>query len=150
MQEYLAWAFELSGAPQDADELQRLRYCLHFPCRSPTHTYRSAFLSNLAMIHDIHGAPTSLVSPGTSRSPELQAQSSICRPLIDSPNDYFKDLIQTLLFENSSLVRSRLYLWKFAVNTFALLNEPCTLLDWCIHRRTRCMALVCSLSCWTG
>ena len=35
MQEYLAWAFELSGAPQDADELQRLRYCIHFPCRSP-------------------------------------------------------------------------------------------------------------------
>lgn len=35
MQEYLAWAFELSGAPQDADEMQRQRYCLLFPRCSP-------------------------------------------------------------------------------------------------------------------
>jgi len=32
--EYLTWAFELSGAPQDADELQRLRYWFLFPCCS--------------------------------------------------------------------------------------------------------------------
>ena len=67
---------------------------------SSTHTCCLAFSSNHAnaMIYDkIHGPPTYLALPGTSRLPELPAQLSKCRPVIDSPNDHFNDPVQTVI-----------------------------------------------------
>jgi hypothetical protein len=104
VQEYLAWAFELSGAPQDADELQRLRYEFLFPWL-PSDSHAS--LSLLVQPRERNDPRQNSRAPdilGFARDLKVARTASAIskrRPVIDAPSDHFNDPVQTLLFEHS-------------------------------------------------